>query len=74
MHQLTLLVDGGWVQIGGMLIARRECLIVSLSPDKVIVVGGVGSWDSGVTSRRVEFPGYMMAVSVYSVCMCVYVV
>ena len=39
IHQL---VDGQWVEIGSMATDRFRCLVVSPSPDKIIVVGG---WD-----------------------------
>ena len=39
IHQL---VDGQWVEIGSMTVARLECLVVSPSPDKVMIVGGSG--------------------------------
>ena len=39
IHQL---VDGQWVEIGSMATGRRRCLVVSPSPDKIIIVGG--SW------------------------------
>ena len=37
IHQL---VDGQWVEIGSMSSCRRKCLVVSLSPDKMMIVGG----------------------------------
>ena len=40
IHQL---VDGQWVKIGSMVTDRCWCLVVSLSPDKIIIVGGVGA-------------------------------
>ena len=39
IHQL---VDGQWVEIGYMATDRSECLVVSPSPDKIIIVGGIG--------------------------------
>ena len=39
IHQL---LDGQWVEIGSMSCDRRWCLVVSPSPDKMIIVGGVG--------------------------------
>ena len=41
IHQL---VDGQWVEIGSMATDRERCLVVSLSPDKIIIVGGYGSF------------------------------
>ena len=38
IHQL---VDGQWVEIGSMATGRYWCLVVSPSPDKIIIVGGV---------------------------------
>ena len=38
IHQL---VDGQWVEIGSMATDRERCLVVSPSPDKIIIVGGV---------------------------------
>ena len=43
IHQL---VDGQWVEIGSMASARSSCLVVSPSPDKIIIVGGLGEEDS----------------------------
>ena len=37
IHQL---VGGEWVEIGSMAGSRRNCLVVSPSPDKIIIVGG----------------------------------
>ena len=44
IHQL---VDGQWVEIGSMATGRSLCLVVSPSPDKIIIVGG---WDQNVQS------------------------
>ena len=38
IHQL---VDGQWVEIGSMATGRFRCLVVSPSPDKIIIVGGL---------------------------------
>ena len=37
IHQL---VDGQWVKIGSLSSARDLCLVVTLSPDRMLVVGG----------------------------------
>ena len=39
IHQL---LDGQWVKIGFMSSGRERCLVVSPSPDKIMIVGGVG--------------------------------
>ena len=39
IHQL---LDGQWVEIGSMSSGRVKCLVVSPSPDKMMVVGGWG--------------------------------
>ena len=39
IHQL---VDGQWVKIGSMSSDREMCLVVSPSPDRMIIVGGFG--------------------------------
>ena len=39
IHQL---VDGRWVKIGSMSSNRYDCLVVSPSPDRMMIVGGVG--------------------------------
>ena len=39
IHQL---LDGHWVEIGFMSSDRRLCLVVSPSPDKMMIVGGWG--------------------------------
>ena len=38
IHQL---VDGQWVKIGSLSSARDNCLVVTPSPDRMLVVGGV---------------------------------
>ena len=43
IHQL---VEGQWVEIGSMTSGRWQCLAVSLSPDRILIVGGVGARDS----------------------------
>ena len=43
IHQL---VEGQWVKIGSMTSGRRWCLAVSLSPDRILIVGGGGAGDS----------------------------
>ena len=43
IHQL---VEGQWVKIGSMTSGRWWCLAVSLSPDRILIVGGVGAGDS----------------------------
>ena len=39
IHQL---LNGQWVKIGSMSSGRSMCLVVSPSPDKMMIVGGVG--------------------------------
>ena len=39
IHQL---VDGQWVKIGSMSSGRNDCLVVSPSPDRMMIVGGWG--------------------------------
>ena len=43
IHQL---VDGQWVEIGSMSHGRWWCLVVSPSPDKMMIVSGVGAVNS----------------------------
>ena len=38
IHQL---VDGKWVEIGSMSSIRARCLVVSPSPDRMMIVGGI---------------------------------
>ena len=40
IHQL---VEGQWVKIGSMTRGRYWCLAVSLSPDRILIVGGWGA-------------------------------
>ena len=49
-HQL---IDGQWVELGSMSSERRECLVVSPSPDKIMIVGGC-EWRRGVQMDSVE--------------------
>ena len=39
IHQL---IDGQWLEIGSMSIGRMMCLVVSRSPDKMMIAGGWG--------------------------------
>ena len=39
IHQL---VEGQWVEIGSMTSGRWRCLAVSPSPDRILIVGGLG--------------------------------
>ena len=41
IHQL---VGEQWVEIGSTLISRQECLVVSPSPEKLVIVGGIATW------------------------------
>ena len=43
IHQL---VDGEWVRIGSMASNRWNCLVASPSPDRILIVGGYGAFDS----------------------------
>ena len=43
IHQL---VDGQWVKIGSMSSDRSDCLVVSPSPDRMIIVGGSGGYEA----------------------------
>ena len=36
-------VEGQWVKIGSMTSGRHWCLAVSLSPDRILIVGGFGA-------------------------------
>ena len=40
VNSIHKLVDGQWEEIRSMAIDRRWCLVVSPSPDKIIIVGG----------------------------------
>ena len=43
IHQL---IDGQWVKIGSRSSSRSRCLVVTPSPDKMMIVGGWGALDS----------------------------
>ena len=43
IHQL---VDGQWVKIGSMSCYKERCLVVSPSPDRMMIVGGWKAEDS----------------------------
>ena len=45
IHQL---VDGQWVRIGSMATGRYWCLVVSPSPDNIIIVGGIDNYGSSM--------------------------
>ena len=51
IHQL---VDGKWVKIGSMSSDRWKCLVVSPSPDRMMIVGGRLGLFSPVTLDNVE--------------------
>ena len=51
IHQL---VDGQWVEIGSMSCDRRMCLVVSPSPDKIMIVGGYSGGMFVVITNSVE--------------------
>ena len=40
IHQL---VEGQWAEIGSMTSGREWCLAVSISPDRILIVGGMGA-------------------------------
>ena len=42
IHQL---IDGQWVKIGSISSGRSRCLVVTPSPDKMMIVGGYGAGD-----------------------------
>ena len=44
VNSIYQLVDGQWVKIGSMSSYRSDCLVVSPSPDRMMIVGG-GVWD-----------------------------
>ena len=41
VNSILQLVDGQWVEIGSMSSGRWKCLVVSPSPDKMMIVGGL---------------------------------
>ena len=49
VNSIYQLVDGKWVVIGSMSSNRRDCLVVSPSPDRMMIVGGVKT--AGLFSR-----------------------
>ena len=51
IHQL---VEGKWVNISSMTSRREFCLSVNLSPDRVMIVGGVGA-ENSVEEISVQF-------------------
>ena len=51
IHQL---VDGQWVEIGSMSSDRWKCLVVSPSPDKMMIVGGHSGGVFGMATDSVE--------------------
>ena len=44
VNSIHLLVEGQWVEIGSMTSGREWCLAVSLSPDRILIVGGWGEY------------------------------
>ena len=40
------LANGEWTKIGAMSTRRKSCLVVNLSPDHILIVGGLGGEDS----------------------------
>ena len=52
IHQL---IDGQWVKIGSMSGCKEICLVVSPSPDKMMIVGGIEGYRTGyMPSNSVE--------------------
>ena len=51
IHQL---VDGQWMEIGSMCSGRYWCLVVSPSPEKMMIVGGRGGLFGGITDSVEE--------------------
>ena len=43
IHQL---VDGKWLEIGSMSCYRERCLVVSPSPNRMMIVGGYKAIDN----------------------------
>ena len=39
-------IDGEWVKIGSMSSGREACLLVTTSPDKMVIVSGIGGGNS----------------------------
>ena len=78
-NTIRQLVDGKWVDIGALTRARRDCLLVSPLPKKMLIVGG---WKDHTVEKclvinprracaaRVTVLGLCICVSV-SVCVCV---
>ena len=58
VKSILQLVDGQWVEIGSMSSDRMRCLVVSPSPDKMMIVGGYREAGGGgglfVTTDSVE--------------------
>ena len=46
VNSIHRLLDGQWVKIGSMSSDRRLCLVVTPSPEKMMIVGGYGAGDS----------------------------
>ena len=44
VNSILQLINGQWVEIGSMSRGREECLVVSPSPDKMMIVGGAGQF------------------------------
>ena len=51
VNSIRQLAYGAWMEVGWMSIPRWECLVVSPSPDKMLVVGG---WSGGERLANVE--------------------
>ena len=59
IHQL---VNGQWMNIGSMSSDRWQCLVASPSPDKMVVVGGVGANPGGLSGYRLDSVEVCVAV------------
>ena len=46
VNSIHRLVDGQWVKIGSMSSVRSDCFVVSPSPDRMMIVGGLGARDN----------------------------
>ena len=54
VDSIRQLVEGQWVEIGSMTRRRSNCLAVSLSPDRILIVGGFGVMGGAGAKDSVE--------------------
>ena len=46
VNSIYHLIEGEWVKIGSMSSGREACFLVTTSPDRMVIVSGIGGGNS----------------------------